>query len=173
MLKIRRPLGRLIFNMGIAIPGKTVFLIETAPCSFWKIMITSSNGNIFSVTGPLWGEPQVTGGSPHKGQWQGALKVSFFLYIFARTNGWANNPEAGDLRCHHAHYDISVIVQFNSLWASDTICWGNLSTLVQVMACCLMTPSHHLNQCYIIVCVMLCLLGGGNVISHPASILFV
>ena len=34
MLKIRRPLGRLIFNMGIAIPGKTVFLIETDPC-FW------------------------------------------------------------------------------------------------------------------------------------------
>ena len=33
MLKIRRPLGRLIFNMGIATPGKTVFLIETAP---WK-----------------------------------------------------------------------------------------------------------------------------------------
>ena len=31
MLKIRRPLGHLIFNMGIAIPGKTVFLIETAP----------------------------------------------------------------------------------------------------------------------------------------------
>ena len=31
MLKIRRPLGRLIFNMGIAIPDKTVFLIETAP----------------------------------------------------------------------------------------------------------------------------------------------
>ena len=31
MLKIRRPLGRLIFNMRIAIPGKTVFLIETAP----------------------------------------------------------------------------------------------------------------------------------------------
>ena len=34
MLKIRRPLGRLIFNMGIAIPGKTVFLIETAPWIF-------------------------------------------------------------------------------------------------------------------------------------------
>ena len=42
MLKIRRPLGRLIFNMGIAIPGKTVFLIETAPrscrstCPLWS-----------------------------------------------------------------------------------------------------------------------------------------
>ena len=35
MLKIRRPLGRLIFNMGIAIPGKTVFLIETAP--WWNL----------------------------------------------------------------------------------------------------------------------------------------
>ena len=34
MLKIRRPLGRLIFNMGIAIPGKTVFLIETTPWSY-------------------------------------------------------------------------------------------------------------------------------------------
>ena len=32
MLKIRRPTGRLIFNMGIPIPGKTVFLIETGPC---------------------------------------------------------------------------------------------------------------------------------------------
>ena len=38
MLKIRRPLGRLIFNMGIAIPGKTVFLIETAP-SITEVLI--------------------------------------------------------------------------------------------------------------------------------------
>ena len=38
MLKIRRPLGRLIFNMGIAIPGKTVFLIETAPKKFVQLL---------------------------------------------------------------------------------------------------------------------------------------
>ena len=38
MLKIRRPLGRLIFNMGVAIPGKTVFLIETAPISLQMCM---------------------------------------------------------------------------------------------------------------------------------------
>ena len=48
MLKIRRPLGRLIFNMGIAIPGKIVFLIETAPSpsarsrKFWR-----RTGNFF------------------------------------------------------------------------------------------------------------------------------
>ena len=48
MLKIRRPLGRLIFNMGIAIPGKTVFLIETAPrwanCPHHCISPCVSNG---------------------------------------------------------------------------------------------------------------------------------
>ena len=44
MLKIRRPLGRLIFNMGIAIPGKTVFLIETAPW-FVRYVITHTNFN--------------------------------------------------------------------------------------------------------------------------------
>ena len=42
MLKIRRPLGRLIFNMGIAIPGKTVFLIETAPSIQFGCAITSN-----------------------------------------------------------------------------------------------------------------------------------
>ena len=42
MLKIRRPLGRLIFNMGIAIPGKTVFLIETAP-GYSNAQCTPSN----------------------------------------------------------------------------------------------------------------------------------
>ena len=39
MLKIRRSLGRLIFNMGIAIPGKTVFLIETAPRYLWQCLM--------------------------------------------------------------------------------------------------------------------------------------
>ena len=52
MLKIRRPLGRLIFNMGIAIPGKTVFLIETAPrqTSLW-IYRHSSYVMLVAITG--------------------------------------------------------------------------------------------------------------------------
>ena len=38
---------------------------------------------------------------------------------------------------------------FNSLWSSDEI-WSHRtwSTLVQVMACCLMASSHYLNQCW-------------------------
>ena len=48
MLKIRRPLGRLIFNMGIAIPGKTVFLIETAPRRFLHLR-TNEKQDLFEV----------------------------------------------------------------------------------------------------------------------------
>ena len=43
--------------------------------------------------------------SPHKGQWHGAL---MFSLIRARINGWVNNGEAGDLRRHRSHYDVSV-----------------------------------------------------------------
>ena len=49
MLKIRRPLGRLIFNMGIAIPGKTVFLIETAPRSSAVIAFIDLEYSVLSM----------------------------------------------------------------------------------------------------------------------------
>ena len=77
-----------------------------------SLMITSSNGNIFGVPGPLWGDrwdwPFVRGpvDSLHKGQWRRAL---MFSLICAWTNGWANNRDAGDLRRHHAHYDVTVM----------------------------------------------------------------
>ena len=44
--------------------------------------------------------------SPHKGQWRGAL---MFSLICAWINCWVNNRKAGDLRCHHAHYDVTVM----------------------------------------------------------------
>ena len=43
--------------------------------------------------------------SPHKGQWRGAL---MFSLIYAWMNCWVNNGEAGDLRPHRAHYDVTV-----------------------------------------------------------------
>ena len=48
MLKIRRPLGRLIFNMGMAIPGKTVFLIETAPSTSNTAIYRMCEGSVFT-----------------------------------------------------------------------------------------------------------------------------
>ena len=44
--------------------------------------------------------------SPHKGQWRGAL---MFSLICAWINSWINNREAGDLRHHRAHYDVTVM----------------------------------------------------------------
>ena len=44
--------------------------------------------------------------SPHKGQWRGAL---MFSLICVWINGWVNNREAGDLRRHCAHYDVTVM----------------------------------------------------------------
>ena len=32
------------------------------------------------------------------------------------NNGWENNRGAGDLRCHRAHYDVSVINFSPILW---------------------------------------------------------
>ena len=57
MLKIRRPLGRLIFNMGIAIPGKTVFLIETAPLIlFFQTVLIFFDKQWIGLTSYLIGE---------------------------------------------------------------------------------------------------------------------
>ena len=71
-------------------------------------MMTSSNGNIFRVTGHLCGE--FTG---HR--WIPRTKASdaelwCFLLICARINGWVNNGEAGDLRRHRAHSDVIVMM---------------------------------------------------------------
>ena len=44
---------------------------------------------------------------PHKGPWRGAL---MFTLICVRINGWVNNREAGDLRRHHSHYDVIVMI---------------------------------------------------------------
>ena len=44
--------------------------------------------------------------SSHKGQWRWGF---MFPLICVWMNYWVNNCEAGDLRCHHHHYDITVI----------------------------------------------------------------
>ena len=44
--------------------------------------------------------------SPHKGQWRRAL---MFPLICMWINGWVNNGEAGDVRRHLVHYDVTVM----------------------------------------------------------------
>ena len=60
-------------------------------------MMTSSCWSLFRVTAAICeGNPAVTGGFPHKGQWRRAFNR-------------ANNRDAGDLRRHRGHYDVTVM----------------------------------------------------------------
>ena len=75
-------------------------------------MMTFSNGITFHPQ--YW--PFVRGihrslvNSPHKGQWRGAL---MFSLTCVWTNDKENNRDAGVLRRHRAHYDVTVA---NSCW---------------------------------------------------------
>ena len=81
---------------------------EYQPCTH---MMTSSNGNILRVYWPfVRGIHRWPVNSLHKGQWRGALMRSF---ICAWIYGWVNNREAGDLRRHPAHYDVTVMKGIN------------------------------------------------------------
>ena len=84
-----------------------------------KSMMTSSNGNIFSITGPLWGYPPVTG----RFLWQRPVTGSFdIFFICAWTNGLANNWDAGDLRRNRAHYDVTVMCM-----NKNTLIWHKIN----------------------------------------------
>ena len=57
----------------------------------------------FRVTGPLCWE-FTTGELPS----QKPMTRSFDVFC-AWINGWINNRDAGDLRCHYTHYDVTVM----------------------------------------------------------------
>ena len=54
----------------------------------------------------VWGIHQSPVNSPHEGQW---CETLMFSLICPWTNGWVNNRDAGDLRRHHDHYDVTVM----------------------------------------------------------------
>ena len=70
-------------------------------------MMTSSNGNIFHVTGHLCVEFTGPRWIPHTKASDAELWC--FLWSAPGINSWVNNGEAGDLRRHHAHYDVIVM----------------------------------------------------------------
>ena len=59
----------------------------------------------------VWGIHRSPVNSPHKGQWRGDL---IFSLICTWINGWVNNGEAGDLRRHRAHCDVTVIFRVSA-----------------------------------------------------------
>ena len=71
--------------------------------SWWRHQMET----FFALLALCAGNSPVPVNSPHKGQWRGALMLSL---ICARINDWVNNREAGDLRRHRGHYDVSVMM---------------------------------------------------------------
>ena len=143
-----------------------------------QFMMTSSNGNIFRVTGPLCGD--FTG--PGEFLAQRPVTRSFDVFFLLRLNkrlskqprGWWFETAPWSLWrqcnvllfyrvCFAAHYwlwnipttiisELYIYIHLNSLGPSDAIWWQRSgSTLAQVMGGCLTAPSHYLNQCWLIV----------------------
>ena len=114
-------------------------------------MMTSSNGNIFRVTGHLCGESPVN--SPDKGLWRGAL---MFSLICTRINCWVNNHETGDVRRHQAHCD--VIVMVNPINTVSNMTLEHLQTIF----ICMRQASE--TQCYNVTP---SLIGWAHIQNHP------
>ena len=77
---------------------------------FFNTRMTSSNGNISALLVLYAGIHWSPVNSPHKGRWRGTLMISL---ICAWINRWVNNREAGDLRRHHANYDVTVMTDMD------------------------------------------------------------
>ena len=76
--------------------------------------MTSSNGNIFPVTGPLCGEfTPVTGEFPSQRPVTRSSDVYFDMCLNKR---WVNNRGVGDLRHHRTHYVVIVMQISNTLF---------------------------------------------------------
>ena len=74
------PVRPSYFLIGICMPLRHLYNNETAP------MMTSSNGNIFRVTGPLCGEFTVTGEFPAHGPAALSFDFSFDLRLNKRLS---------------------------------------------------------------------------------------
>ena len=84
--------------------GRYRWHLQWTPMSWWRHQIETFSA-LLAICAGIHRSPV---NSPHKGQWRGAL---MFSLICAWINGWVNNGEAGDLRCHRAHYDVTVMVE--------------------------------------------------------------
>ena len=72
-------------------------------------MMTSSNANIFRVTGPLCGEFTGPGEFPTPRPVTRSFDVFVDQRLNKRLSELVNNREAGDLRRHRGHYDVIVM----------------------------------------------------------------
>ena len=79
-------------------------------------MMTSSNGKLFHVTGPLWRESTTSSGFRS----QRSVLWSFDVFFELHLNEWLNNLDGVDLRCRGTHYDVTVMIGLTHLKLSNS-----------------------------------------------------
>ena len=87
-------------------------------CLFYdrQFMMTSSNWDTLCVTDALWGESIIHRRIP-------LTKAGEPELWFLLDKRWDKQRDAGDLRCHLAHYDVTVM-------CSDGAAWDDVGVLI-------------------------------------------
>ena len=85
-------------------PNRCNSLADRIPSARWRHQMEK----LSALLALCAGNSPVTGEFPHKGQWRGALMFSSICVL----------NKAGDLRRHHAHYDV-IVMDFS--YVTDTI----------------------------------------------------
>ena len=89
-------------------------LVEVSDIMICIYMMTSSNGNIFRVTGPLWGNPPTTGEYPSQSQWRKALMSSLMCAWTHQCARMASNAENISIWWRNHGYSCSVLSPWHS-----------------------------------------------------------
>ena len=152
------------------------------------LMMASSNGNIFRVTGPLWGNPPMDPLTK-------ATDAELFYIFCALTSTWPNNRDASDLRRHRAHFDVTVmfrrcalmyslvklyyspknihtvLICYDYIINSHMFCVIRLSIFFRVASSALPAPNHHKPQSntYLFVCLVTWIVTQMSVLIFPGD----
>ena len=92
--------------------------------------------------------------SPHKGKGRALI----FSLICARINDWGNTREAGDLRRHRAHYDVTVMTDdilskwCDSFWPLFTFQKQEIALMWEYHFC----VYHQIEKCHMLLFERIC-----------------
>ena len=105
------PVGQNIYPVRVLSMPKVLAIIAE---------LNGANGSIPQCWPFVRGIHRLPENSMHKGQLRGAL---MFSSVCAWIMGWLDNREAGDLRRHRTHYDVTVMTNIFEFLDMCAFCW--------------------------------------------------